>query len=423
MGDACDVQFGWSYAQLAADMVVKDIWGTSPSDIYACGNSGILLTRLFHYDGSIWQEMDTPAMMGLDLLAMWGTSSNNFYVSGFMGSFWHYDGAVWSEATTLSNGILDIWGTAADEVFAVGNSGAILHFDGSAWSSMSSGSGNQLQGVWGSAGDDVFAVGQYGTMLHYDGIAWMPVDSGVSYYLYDIWGSAADNVFAVGEYGTILHYNGTAWSAMQSPATGPLYSVWGASASDVYAVGAQGTVLHYDGSTWSQQDISAFFAETSSALQSKPFRVSVLADTVPNLMAVWGSTAQDVYAGGEEGTVLHFGAQEPTMVTLTAFTAQPRNGAIVLSWETAAEVDNAGFNLYRATAAGGPYEKINAVILPARGTAVSGARYMFRDARVRNRTTYHYRLEDVDLDGASTMHGPVSATPRLVHRFLKWLQR
>ena len=34
---------------------------------------------------------------------------------------------------------------------------------------------------------------------------------------------------------------------------------------------------------------------------------------------------------------------------------------------------------------------------------------------VKNRKTYYYKLEDIDSSGTSTMHGPVSATPRLVY--------
>jgi hypothetical protein len=31
---------------------------------------------------------------------------------------------------------------------------------------------------------------------------------------------------------------------------------------------------------------------------------------------------------------------------------------------------------------------------------------------MKNRTTYYYKLEDIDLNGTSTMHGPVSVVPR-----------
>ena len=36
-----------------------------------------------------------------------------------------------------------------------------------------------------------------------------------------------------------------------------------------------------------------------------------------------------------------------------------------VDWQTAQEVDNKGFDLYRATSAGGPYVKLNGGLIPA----------------------------------------------------------
>ena len=42
-------------------------------------------------------------------------------------------------------------------------------------------------------------------------------------------------------------------------------------------------------------------------------------------------------------------------------------------------------------------------------------RGVFIDDNVKNRKTYYYKLEDINLNGTSTMHGTVSATPRLIY--------
>jgi hypothetical protein len=52
-------------------------------------------------------------------------------------------------------------------------------------------------------------------------------------------------VFAVGVGGKILRYNGSAWAAMTSRTLNILYAVWGSSGSDVFAVGENGTILHF----------------------------------------------------------------------------------------------------------------------------------------------------------------------------------
>ena len=102
------------------------------------------------------------------------------------------------------------------------------------------------------------------------------------------------------------------------------------------------------------------------------------------------------------------------MIKLSSFTAIPGSGKIILAWSTEAEIDNAGFNLYRSESEGGAYSKINGSLIPARGTPTRGASYAFIDADAKYRRTYYYKLEDIDLSGKSTMHGPVSATPRRV---------
>jgi hypothetical protein len=105
----------------------------------------------------------------------------------------------------------------------------------------------------------------------------------------------------------------------------------------------------------------------------------------------------------------------PTVIKLSSFTATPRAGEVVLQWSTESETDNAGFNIYRADAEKAQYTKINAPLIPAKGSATQGTSYEFTDNSVQNRKTYYYKLEDIDLNGSSTMHGPVSATPRLIY--------
>jgi hypothetical protein len=109
----------------------------------------------------------------------------------------------------------------------------------------------------------------------------------------------------------------------------------------------------------------------------------------------------------------------PTVVSLIGFNAIPGNRIVTLVWSTASETDNAGFNLYRSESENETFTKINISLIPAQGSSTQGALYEFIDNSVQNRKTYYYKLEDIDLNGTSTMHGPVSATPRLLYEFVK----
>ena len=106
----------------------------------------------------------------------------------------------------------------------------------------------------------------------------------------------------------------------------------------------------------------------------------------------------------------------PTAIDLISFTATPSRAAVFLRWETATEIDNLGFNLYRAESLDGPRTRLNASLIPSQapGSPV-GAVYTWRDINAHPGVSYFYWLEDVDLHGATSLHGPVTATikPRL----------
>jgi len=108
-----------------------------------------------------------------------------------------------------------------------------------------------------------------------------------------------------------------------------------------------------------------------------------------------------------------------TVIALSSFTAQPGNGSITLNWTTETEMDNAGFNILRAESENGEYVKINTAIIPAKAGATAGASYQFIDSNAQNRKTYYYKLEDIDLNGSATQHGPQSATPKWIYSFWK----
>lgn len=110
---------------------------------------------------------------------------------------------------------------------------------------------------------------------------------------------------------------------------------------------------------------------------------------------------------------------DATLVQLSSFYASSKSSKIILFWSTESETDNAGFNIYRSESEKGQYTKINAPLIPAKGSTTQGASYEFADTNVQNRKTYYYKLEDIDLNGQSTMHGPVSATPRLIYGLWK----
>ncbi len=104
-----------------------------------------------------------------------------------------------------------------------------------------------------------------------------------------------------------------------------------------------------------------------------------------------------------------FDVKLPTAVNLSSSNAVPQDDGILVTWETVMELDNVGFNLYRSTAAAGPYTQLNATLIPPQFPGeVMGGYYEWLDMDVQPGMTYFYKLEDIDVKGVSTFHGPIS---------------
>ncbi len=65
----------------------------------------------------------------------------------------------------------------------------------------------------------------------------------------------------------------------------------------------------------------------------------------------------------------------PTAVDLISFTATGQSSAVLVEWETAQEIDNLGFNVYRSSEAYGSYTKLNSSLIPGLISSVSVKQY------------------------------------------------
>jgi hypothetical protein len=101
--------------------------------------------------------------------------------------------------------------------------------------------------------------------------------------------------------------------------------------------------------------------------------------------------------------------QSVQIVQLRSFTATGATRSITLGWETAAEFDNLGFNLYRAESEDGERAQINGELIQSLGAAGALYDYVDDDNRLRKRVTYFYWLEAVNTQGRTELYGSVSA--------------
>ncbi len=351
------------------------VWGSGASDVYAVGVSGTIL----HYDGS-WASVTSPTASAL--LAVWGSSAADVYAAGAPNggspTVLHYNGTMWSALTPAIGAVtvFAIWGSGPNDIFFAGRdpSGAaeVIHYDGvSTWTRvdplplLTNPTPNQYSAIWGSGASEAFVGGD--ALLHYDGARWSRLTSPPGFQrVWAIWGSPDGDVWAVGDLGYVARWLGASWTVPPVPApTATLRSVWSFGSSDAIAVGFSGQILRYDGANWPAATTlpassyqlysiwaagpSAVFAvgldSTTNAGVSYQYNGSTWSEvtgcsgaTLPQLLAVWGTSASDVEATGFGGAFRSFNA-----TCWATPTAQPATSAALFgTWKTGSKVFAAG---------------------------------------------------------------------------------
>jgi hypothetical protein len=297
----------WIEAQSAPEnhFRVTDIWGTSANDVWVVDEGGFVR----HWNGVAWQE--STRFPG-PLHAVRGTSPTNVWVGGD-NVLAHWNGGIWfslDPATTVigivrgiglssptsgwlvtSSGILselrtdgwtphwdspstfrDVAGSGSD-VWVCGLAGTVQHLSGESWSTERL---PRSEGCFSiAAGATANAIGGGVTSIYYrnTGASWTVSPTGAPSRFEDLWTTAAGQTYGVAGT-TVYRLDGASWVAMPTGSPVPLAAVWASGPNDVFAVGDQGTVMHYDGTSWTK------FATGSTA----------------TLRGVWGSSPTDVYA-------------------------------------------------------------------------------------------------------------------------------
>lgn len=86
-------------------------------------------------------------------------------------------------------------------------------------------------------------------------------------------------------------------------------------------------------------------------------------------------------------------------VVFKKFEAEKKSNSVMLVWETASELDNAGFEVERKSESGS-FEKIGFIASKASSGTGTGYSYQFEDNKLQKGRTL-YRLRQVDLNGTS----------------------
>ena len=74
-------------------------------------------------------------------------------------------------------------------------------------------------------------------------------------------------------------------------------------------------------------------------------------------------------------------------------------GAVVITWSTQSELNNAGFFIKRSRQRDGEFQIINATMIPGAGTTSEKQFYTYTDTTAQPNVVYYYQIADVSLDG------------------------
>jgi hypothetical protein len=264
---------------------IKRIWASSATDVWASTEGTVL-----HFDGTNWTTYSVSAAD--TMVALFGFSSTDVHTLGQNGSVAIYTGTWATGGGIGGSGWTDEWGTTDTTLCAVGAAGEWLCNQSGGGTSSGKATGTPyFTSLWGTARTNQYAGATNGIVYHTTSalpLTWTAQTTNTTDTIFAVWGTSATAVWAVGQAGKIIANTGTnTWTAQTSGTSNDLYGLWADTAptgytADVYAVGGTGTIVHYNGTEWS----------------------SMWSGVTSNLRAVFGTSATNVYVGGDNGVVL-----------------------------------------------------------------------------------------------------------------------
>jgi hypothetical protein len=157
-------------------------WGTSSKDMFFVGDGGNIL----HFDGTTWIKY--PKVTDVPLTSVWGTSHSDVWACGYDQTLsttclLHFDGNQWSRDSLgdvsphSTGGMVTVWASdsAGHRIAKVAGSLVFERTDENSWRRSASLDGSKRETMYLSAGNssnDYLGVGGWGYAEHWNGRSW-----------------------------------------------------------------------------------------------------------------------------------------------------------------------------------------------------------------------------------------------------------
>ncbi|MBI3004915.1 MAG: hypothetical protein HYY49_05805 [Ignavibacteriales bacterium] len=304
-------EYSWSVDTLrfGFQLVIQDVFGISPNDVYAVGECDFDGGVLWHFDGSNWSPILIDPNLGYrNLYGVYAPEGKTVFAVGervvpnpnpppnFLDSSLAllFDAGQWFIRKLPGKGLSAVWGISDNNVWTVGREGTAFFYDGTRWEKREIRQDVSFTAISGGSATDVYAMGYtldsqpYDSIMHYvfhfDGAKWTLTDSLIenthppnhAFGIGDI-SVLTTTVYSAG-YGIFLK-GGAGWQKVFED--GSLFgAIRGNTQKNVYAVGR--SIYHFNGEDWFQ------FAQFQD--QSKPY------------LSVW-TNETEVFAVRTDGTL------------------------------------------------------------------------------------------------------------------------
>lgn len=156
------------------------IWPYTKDEIYVAGEGGKVLkiqyrghTLYFCWAGvfelrGLYFSLLPPTGVNRTLRGLWGTSPENIYAVGDDGVILHFDGSGWKKIEISDSYFYGVWGSSRSDVYVVGHpifksDESIFHFDGKNWKRVPPFKPTNLNAIFGFSDKEIFTVGNQGS--------------------------------------------------------------------------------------------------------------------------------------------------------------------------------------------------------------------------------------------------------------------
>ncbi|MBI3788982.1 MAG: hypothetical protein HY276_12100 [Ignavibacteriales bacterium] len=153
-------EYTWTIDTLAYpgsfQTTMRDIWASSPSDVYVVGHNSDGFGKMYHFDGKTWKPVGLNPIEGgtiagpIDLSGIYGFGQNNIFAVGKH---------IYDNPNPPPN-FLD--------------SSLIIHFNGQQWTEQKIKGGRFFTAIGGTSPSNVWAVGVTNILFHYNETLWKP---------------------------------------------------------------------------------------------------------------------------------------------------------------------------------------------------------------------------------------------------------